>query len=971
MTTGFAYRLGARAGTWKSCDVHWANPAKGDFKKTLSYPEIELVPDNKQFIADFTIALPKPYKAGAPTDRHYKTKGIIANAVSQWVLVEIDTGAPIPKDGPWPSALIWGFLQPATIGWDEKRVKQNHGYVVDDLPRAGWFEAKADGKTKRLQVIDRSVDGKQGEARTLDLPLLSEIDAKNPHVIRYKICVTVKNNESLQELGGKVDEWKEGKRPLSGLEAGCWLKVWARNEAYGWSKPVYPKDDKDESVVEAMASEDPTYRDNPDAPHDPRTHRNHTWRRNRILAGGELAEKLGGDRSLVYVGLYPTEVINRLNEVDALMKAKGEHTVSVASMVTVLAGYGLTLYVLRNYLNKYADKVKSGATISRVEKRKVYAAAQTLLWSWRAAQVPKLATSYAVGGLYGESLALKETVERANQHEDWSAQIEETLDLFAEAMLVFDKDQKSFEEAKDRLAKRRAKLKFKRWPWKHWGTLDRSLSGEMDWEKLKLSLPLTLLEGEMKTPPDSKYMMPIAAFPLFSWGVQMKLEGELKVTPSIERDEEKNVKISAKVEGKGKIGFLMNVQATHTAAAEKAIGQSSVAIGAFSKKLKSLAEVTDIQLSLDASATLSGMGSVELEIPADNPQKPDAISSAKASHAGKKEGSSCKRTFKFNLDAEIPARFQLSVFQWTYPVANGEIAQVSPNQLQLARDFSVLGKRIEGRVWTWGKNQFDPFLEMENANSLFLGQDFRFRLLYENLDGAEHCKASLSFKQGMALTHVLAKKGIETGTSVTLSDKLKTTDKKDLKQVLCESRLAWNPGPLPLGRASLLETLVGDNGDSVIDTFYGSLLKKGVLDLVPTLTLPDDTERSIKGDGFQLLCPQFKTLGATVRTLGKKALLWRIEAQHYLDQYLWVRIRHGGLVQDLIKGDKPGEGPVLTRGDWHLINLLGQATRAPWPFTIILPLDSMPHFTSGDTGAWKLDLSLGPTEAGTVLSVNL
>jgi hypothetical protein len=189
-------------------------------------------------------------------------------------------------------------------------------------------------------------------------------------------------------------------------------------------------------------------------------------------------------------------------------------------------------------------------------------------------------------------------------------------------------------------------------------------------------------------------------------------------------------------------------------------------------------------------------------------------------------------------------------------------------------------------------------------------------------------------------------------------------DENPQGQVICESRLAWNPGPLPTGRVSLLDTLVGENGDGVIEAFYGSLLRQESLDLVPTMTLPDETERSVDLTGFQLCRPFFKTNGATVRILGKKALLWRIEAKYYLDQYLWVRIRHSGVVQTYSEAK-------VSRGDWHMIELVGQATSLPWPATLILYFDAMPHFSSGDTGAWTLDLSLGPTEAGMVLSVKL
>ena len=81
-----------------------------------------------------------------------KRKGIIANAVSQFVIVKIELTVPVLSAADIPNITSWAFLQPPTIGKNKHRISVNNGYVVDDAQKAGWYKAQLDTSNAQEQA---------------------------------------------------------------------------------------------------------------------------------------------------------------------------------------------------------------------------------------------------------------------------------------------------------------------------------------------------------------------------------------------------------------------------------------------------------------------------------------------------------------------------------------------------------------------------------------------------------------------------------------------------------------------------------------------------------------------------------------------------------------------------------------------------------------------------------------------------
>lgn len=299
--------------------------------------------------------------------------GRIASAVAQTMIAEIELPPNQAIDSEsgicnLPNLETWAFLQPPSIGDNPYRQAVHNGWVVDDAQRAGWFraeilgqEAKKDASTGYYKVpmwVDRiqvSVDDDTGEERALtnvvEQTAWMKVDAQAPNVVYVKFEVVVRNDASKEDFKARRDQLLEDEKynEVLSLECGSYLKVWVRNLDVDWGDNSSPSDDRSENLRVTMDGLDRLtdshshheYRDQlidtdlrdwldgrKKPAYEPRMFRNHTWRRERLVDGewitqddGERVElprdssdKLAGD--LLYVGLYPAELIDALNLFD-------------------------------------------------------------------------------------------------------------------------------------------------------------------------------------------------------------------------------------------------------------------------------------------------------------------------------------------------------------------------------------------------------------------------------------------------------------------------------------------------------------------------------------------------------------------------------------------------------------------------------------------------------------------------------
>ncbi|AJQ94080.1 hypothetical protein [Gynuella sunshinyii] len=321
-----------------------------------------------------TLHVQSPHKDPDGEDLFFNTSGVIASAVSQYLIArvelmhEINGESDIPK---LPNLLTWAFLQPPTIGQNPYRKAAHNKWVVDDSPRAGWFEAEIHGSQatldsatglykapmkiyhylyqmnsgheapqKHAQKVEDSVAWIKIEANQ-DAQLKSGAQPNSIALIKYE--AVVRSNLTREAFKHQRDSLMAQKKyaDLFSLECGCYLKAWVRNLDMHWSKEPEYLDDDPEDLRVRMENRDTVTQDNIDfhthglgtVGYNPQLYCNHSWRRERIMDGEWVFDKDGKkvcrstdsfaegdirrvDGNMLYVGLYPSELISALNKLD-------------------------------------------------------------------------------------------------------------------------------------------------------------------------------------------------------------------------------------------------------------------------------------------------------------------------------------------------------------------------------------------------------------------------------------------------------------------------------------------------------------------------------------------------------------------------------------------------------------------------------------------------------------------------------
>ncbi|MGL1900506.1 MAG: hypothetical protein OCC49_00120 [Fibrobacterales bacterium] len=305
--------------------------------------------------------------------------GKIVNAVQQWIIVEISSSTFIGSTI-YPNVDVWAFLQPATIGGNKSRRAINNGFVVDDAPRSGWFEAKILGNNGSPAIkADPFISGGVVDSK---LKVMLDESDRDKGIIRYKLNAIVKNRYTKKEFKELVAARNEssiaaGKEYLDHFECGCWLKVWARNPDIPWE--MNPEDNDAVGIVDSMNSQDAIKGVPGTKTYNPQLAPNHSWRRARLtdykIEKGDDGEKKR--KNLLYVGLYPKDMIEALENMDKELQkltkeTEKEHSVNPAiwfgtSIVWVIINRFAQAYsehLIKNYKQK-PGKVKSDSEIAK------------------------------------------------------------------------------------------------------------------------------------------------------------------------------------------------------------------------------------------------------------------------------------------------------------------------------------------------------------------------------------------------------------------------------------------------------------------------------------------------------------------------------------------------------------------------------------------------------------------------------
>ncbi|MFP4682019.1 MAG: hypothetical protein ACLFQB_16220, partial [Chitinispirillaceae bacterium] len=314
---------------WGWAEIYWSKPDKSkeiDWE-TGNYHRPVFERYNEQKVMKDLLELPAEYRDKTLSELHAefdttpdicldlkdrleaqikkltKTRdAIVCSFVRQWVIVEIQpiTGVEYAFDEALPYFSMWGFLQPDQIG-NSVRMKDERGYVTDDIPRSGWFEAtvgweKVGGKWQAIMVetVRKGKDTTYRQVHDIHYRLAEDEYPTGKHIkhpsygrgirFQFKIPVTIRNYLTIDDLEAKknavekiISTLESDHKPsqddlvqaglpidkeisqlttkqqneLLRLEKGSWLKIWVRNACFDWLD-AEPKDDRTENCMKVM-----------------------------------------------------------------------------------------------------------------------------------------------------------------------------------------------------------------------------------------------------------------------------------------------------------------------------------------------------------------------------------------------------------------------------------------------------------------------------------------------------------------------------------------------------------------------------------------------------------------------------------------------------------------------------------------------------------------------------------------------
>lgn len=897
--------------TWKSVSIHWTDSDMNRLMPVDGLPWIRTTDKAKLFNKNGPLRVVATYRTtdGVDPKTEYRHVSMIADAIEQYVLVKITMPEEVSaKPGAdWPKFRVWAFLQPPIIGRDKKRRDANGGYVVDDIPRAGWFEAVVDGKTMTAEEIDYS-KGHKSPAGKKPLKVTGERDASDPRVVRFKICARVANNESEAELKEKAQKLRKKNQDVSLVEAGSYLKVWVRNEERTW--PQKPLDDDSEKIVQSMADADSI---KPGAGTDPRKFRNHTWKRSRLATHKNIAKGKEPDKNLLYVGLYPAYVIEKMEQVEKELKAPPKKVemgapreFSFANWFAVMAVYCGVVYGLRKARDARAkSKDKNGQVRGKVNATKFI-----LAWA-EGLSLQDLFAAYAVAGL-AELPKVAEAFKEAERHPDAAKITKQIAKMIMELFLEYDIENQAaaaLEAAEDK--NKSGLKKFKP------GSL---FQAGINWKEQTGSVGFNLIDDKDKDfGPWPKMPRPLPGY--LAWlGFQTKLTiaGRLPVSLVVDGSawgtpEQKTViKVASQGKEKGKldIKFPIMIRALWSYAADAAVekmkekGKTPIL-----DTFKDVLEYVDIELTLTPSLANEfsfGWGGEWTKV------------------SFKPESMAAINSFLSKLSTAIHA--QASVFEWNYDPISGNLLNGGTDFGIYFDNMSAFGADLSNLRGTWGVSKFDlnSYLESsiseqkDEQRTVVLGERFGFHLGYASVKDSNKTTFSITYRDK---TNVIA----------VLSADLSVVDvapkggvgRGEVKHI---TKFSWSDSmQADEGGGGYFRNHYQKNRAELVK-FLGDLASKDTIAIIPEFKVPPTsrpTGRLSKNSSLVVKKPVIKDYSAVLKSGAAPELIWMFEAQNYLDSHIWVQLKE----HDTIERDDVISLKGEAKNNWKLMKISGGSVK--------------------------------------------
>lgn len=983
--------------SWKEISIYWSNSQTTDFKHTTSLPQLTVPSDARSLSQDVAVTpyepnplVPKQKDAvetirhlaqleedfiaiaradnfdhlllsddeGAPTPDYKKPVkppkdarkilkkrvGRIVDAVSQWVIIEIDTGQTIAGNS-FPDVEVWAFLQPSTIGNNPYRLRVNNGYVVDDAQKSGWFQAVIQGKQAKQGVtgwtapleITRYQKGKASpvsevKAAYVDTSLLAT------GKIRYKLEVVVRNEETESDYQRRLETLKERNNANDwlSLECGCWLKIWARNKDFPWGELV-PTDEPTEDLREGMDKLDP-----PADVNRPQTAPNHTWRRSAIT---DAAVK---EENLLYVGLLPTFAIEKLNKVGVELKRYAEFSLPVWIGVTLL--YSALLYGLRKYRDKSAEKPSSTtdqkAANSNLSKRR-QEEGKKIRDMIEKLYAPEIFAAYSSAG-FSNWRDFYATLNDAVTKPEFKAKTAYTSLLYKQMLVWFLAEMEeefalaSSKHAKmkhDYLAKELAKAidpDFK--------TDKKKLREQIkeNWKKRKIrpeesgsvggSLSFDLVEfgNTWKFPkPNGRPLPGWFAWLWMAFIIQTK--GKLDVTSKWVSTGENKGRLDTSLNGNANIALTFDLHALWGMAEEdpgKPMNKSNQKIHtevALGKLLEELTQYIDLHIYVAADVGLKkATGTLSCDMDWSD---------------------TSEQLFTFNGDRtalgfefKAPAYAQLSVLCWRYNLAESKFLEAAVNEWRGLSYVMAMGEKVDvepvGGPFPWADVRTSNYVET-TSSTICIGESFSFSLNYAGPESLKAKGSILYVAQEPEVANIKQDTGVAAGGRVELAYNSKKPMLLDTTNSVGKSRNDIFPNTVHCyAKFSVIRSSPSDillshrEGDAIkrfMDCFVADANDMGAastgIDLDLRIQAVGQAERVlVPSKKLSLRYPVVKTLGRKDTIVSAdKSTVFSVKLANYEDSHVWVRFReYDEYMSDDVVMYKDEQGQYR---EWNLFQL--------------------------------------------------
>ena len=876
-----------------------------------------------------------------------KRKGIIANAVSQFVIVKIELTVPVLSAADIPNITSWAFLQPPTIGKNKHRISVNNGYVVDDAQKAGWYKAqldtsnaqeqaqglwRADMQVERYQVNNDAQRKQDYKIETSNTPAWVKVDKDDPKNIWIKYEVVVRNDCTLIDLQERKDAIAKAgsNKDMVTAECGSYLKVWVRNTDHNWSKD--PVDEFSESLREAMAEDDHSYDTS-----NPQKFKNHTWRRSPLLSGKNSSD-------LLYVGLYPSPLIERLENIEKMMAIQpslDEEAVNYGVWLAMTSLFALFCYALHEATENSgidahtkSDKTKNQEDFIQ-EKGKMVRNILNLF------SAEEFAAALAVVGLPTSRKDMSSILGDCEK-DAYKSMYTFTVYIYKQ-MLDFavtkddkskkdhyeeiDKENKKIEEQQEKYDVSEGVSKLKNLLSQK--TVDKKTFKDIinDFKKktkigvggeakFTSSLDLGSLGAAMKMPFPKGMPLPIPFLQWIIWSTEFLVKSGINLDISAAYDETEEsegipasdkISLDLSLNSNSSASILFSLQSFWTAYIENTDKKYEVKNTAsemhgfyFGEMLQDIAKSAEFNLFVELSLNTDAKMGPKFEY--DFAKEQDAFSVSLGDAGG-------------GLGMLAPAGAHIGVFKWDYKLASAEIVMVTKNEGTFFNKLSFLNNTWNmPQIVRWGKGRLYDYVLLHEAaknREYVIGDHIKLALSYKDIDSVDSSNASITY--------------IDNGGAV----ELKKFNKKEIKQISGLEKLDGDS----FTHKSLLDFSIkvfGEASSAIsLNNNDGSLLSNGISHLVENLAKGQVMELGatfdLNGDkrlvddmtGPVILAPKIiKSDGLFDH--GRKELIFKIKIDNFNDDHLWVRFKERDLIRDDVLKFKSSSTNYT---EWNILKL--------------------------------------------------